>query len=260
MGDMEFVVLTTALLYLLLLNILVILCLRGGSKAQTFIPNYRNQTFSTKTSTTLLRKRKPYSHLSKPEWRLEQADSILRELAGEEATDEDFKLFISDLFSKYGFISPQFTDTEIKIRKNIKNLVSLSERSQTILGAFLTEGLKLEEAASITGLSVFQILRGRKQILDVDPNSLVFKVVFFQNDRKFSFPYSVILFSAKKQTTELQKRRSIGSLHGSYIILQRSLERNRVWYFNSTPFRMHGKHTRRTQLLMGGSKRVQRIS
>jgi hypothetical protein len=101
------------------LNIFVIFRLRGRSKSQTLIPNYRNQTFSTKTSTTSFKKRKPYSYLSKPEWRLEQTDSILRELAGEEATDEEFKLFISALFSKYGFLFPQFTDTEIKIQKNI---------------------------------------------------------------------------------------------------------------------------------------------
>jgi DNA-directed RNA polymerase specialized sigma subunit len=42
-------------------------------------------------------------------------------------------------------------------------VISLSEQSQTILGAFLTEGLKMEETASITGFSVFQIIRGRNK-------------------------------------------------------------------------------------------------
>jgi hypothetical protein len=175
---MGFVVLMATLFCLFLLNILVIVYLRCSLKTQTFIQNLQDKTVSTKKSTTLLKKRKPYTLLSKTKWRLEQADSILRELAGEEGTDEDFGLFITDLFSKYGFLSPRVSDTETKIRKNIKNLISISGKSQTILGAFLTDGLKLEEAAEITGLSVFQILRGRKQILDVEPNSLVFKVVF----------------------------------------------------------------------------------
>jgi histidyl-tRNA synthetase len=126
-----------------------------------------------------MKKRVPYLELSDPRWRLDQAVSLLHELAGEGHDDEDFLQFMDDLWKHLGFHSFQSTVAHRKILSNLKDLVSRGGRAHIILAAKLTDGLTIREAAEVTGLSVHQLIRAKNQLLDFDLQNIVLKVVKF---------------------------------------------------------------------------------
>jgi hypothetical protein len=138
----------------------------------------QTQKKTLKITSAKLKKRVPYSQLADTRWRLDQANSLLHELAGEGHSDYDFQQFFLDLCKRYQIASLELTEADRKIRSNIKDLVSEAQRCQTILAAKLTNGLKLEEASELTGLSVYQIRRARNQLADMDWKNLTIKVLY----------------------------------------------------------------------------------
>jgi hypothetical protein len=81
---------------LAVLTLAVIIYLKSRQNLCFNFQTQQEGQLKPKRKTQGMKKRVPYLELSDPRWRLDQAVSLLRELAGEGHDDQDFLQFMDD--------------------------------------------------------------------------------------------------------------------------------------------------------------------
>jgi hypothetical protein len=159
-----------------MLTLAVFLMMSHQNFGSIFQPRQAEQ-WTTQTKTRGMKKRLPYHDLSDPQWRLDQSVLLPYELAGDLHDEEGFLQFMNDLWKHLGFHSFQSTIAYHKILFSLKDLVFQGGRAHIILAAKLNERLTVREAAEMTEISVYQLIRARSQLVDFDLKNIVLKDV-----------------------------------------------------------------------------------